>query len=52
MGLVGPWHSGIFPYQRLDPRLLHWQVDSLPLNHQGSLISFKAPQVTPVHSQG
>ena len=28
---------GIFPDQGLNPRLLHWQVDSLPLSHQGSL---------------
>ena len=25
---------GIFPHQRLNPCLLHWQVDSLPLSHQ------------------
>ena len=29
---------GIFPDQRLNPCLLHWQADSLPLIHQGSLI--------------
>ena len=29
--------QGIFPTsQGLNPRLLHWQVDSLPLSHQGS----------------
>ena len=27
---------GIFPTQGLNPCLLHWQVDSLPLSHQGS----------------
>ena len=27
---------GIFPDQRSNPRLLHWQVDSYPLSHQGS----------------
>ena len=27
---------GIFPIQGSNLRLLHWQVDSLPLNHQGS----------------
>ena len=27
---------GIFPDQRSNPCLLHWQVDSLPLSHQGS----------------
>ena len=25
---------GIFPDQGLNPRLLHWQADSLPLSHQ------------------
>ena len=28
---------GIFLDQGLNPRLLHWQVDSLPLSHQGSI---------------
>ena len=28
--------QGIFLIQELNPRLLHWQVDSLPLSHQGS----------------
>ena len=27
---------GIFLIQELKPHLLHWHVDSLPLNHQGS----------------
>ena len=27
---------GIFPDQGLNPCLLHWQADSLPLGHQGS----------------
>ena len=27
---------GIFPGQGLNPHPLHWQVDSLPLSHQGS----------------
>ena len=33
---------GIFPDQGSDPYLLHWQVDSEPLDHQGSpnLFSF------------
>ena len=26
----------IFPDQGLNPCLLHWQVDSLPLSHEGS----------------
>ena len=28
---------GIFPDQCLNPCLWHWQGDSLPLDHQGSL---------------
>ena len=31
--------QGIFPTQGSNLRLLHWQVDSLPLIHQGSLSS-------------
>ena len=27
---------GIFPDQGSNPCLLHWEVGSLPLNHQGS----------------
>ena len=27
---------GIFQNQGLNPCLLHWQVDSLPMSHQGS----------------
>ena len=29
---------GIFPDQRSNPRLLHWQADSYPLSHWGSLM--------------
>ena len=29
--------QGIFPTQALNLHLIHWQVDSLPLSHQGSL---------------
>ena len=32
----------VFPDQGLNPCLLHWQADSLPLNHQGSHI-FSSP---------
>ena len=35
-GLSWPEAHGIFPDQRLNPGLPHWQVDSLPLSHQGS----------------
>ena len=31
-----PVACGIFPDQGLNPCLLHWQADSLPLSHQGS----------------
>ena len=31
--------QGIFLTQELNPRLLFWQADSLPLSHQGSLLS-------------
>ena len=27
---------GDLPYPRIDPHLLHWEVDSLPLSHLGS----------------
>ena len=36
MGLVAPLACGIFPDQGLNSCLLHWQMDSSPLNHQGS----------------
>ena len=29
--------SRVFPTQGANPRLLHWQVDSLPLSHQEAL---------------
>ena len=36
--------QGIFPTQGLNPHLLHWQADSLPLNHQGSPLILLDPQ--------
>ena len=33
--LLGMWH---LPDQGLNPCLLHWQADSYPLSHQGSLV--------------
>ena len=30
-----PFSRGIFPTQGLNPCLLHWQADSLPLSYQG-----------------
>ena len=52
--LICPWDSpgkntglgchallqGFFPTQGSNPHLLHWQVDSLPLSHLGSLKGF------------
>ena len=38
--------QGIFPTQGLNPSFLHWQVGSLPLNHQGNSIFFFNPTVT------
>ena len=35
-GLSCSMACGIFPDQRSNPRLVHWQADSLPLSHQGS----------------
>ena len=35
-GLSCSTACGIFPDQGLNPCLLHWQTDSLPLSHQGS----------------
>ena len=32
---------GIFPTQGSNPCLLHWQVGSLPLSHQGSLTAMQ-----------
>ena len=34
-GLSCPRACGIFPDQALNPSLLHWQADSLPLSHWG-----------------
>ena len=36
MSLVALMYIGIFPDQGSNPCLLHWQVDSLLLSHQGS----------------
>ena len=38
-GLSFPSTCGILLDQGLNPRLLHWQADSLPLSHQGSLLA-------------
>ena len=35
--------QGIFPIQGSNPRLLHWQGDSLPLYHLGSQRNMKLP---------
>ena len=40
--------QGIFLAQGSNLRLLHWQADSLPLSHQGSLI-YQLKQLRPLH---
>ena len=35
-GLSCSMAGGIYPDQGLNPCLLHWQADSLPLSHRGS----------------
>ena len=41
-GLTRPEARGIFLDQELNPCLLHWQADSLPLSGQGSpILRFK-----------
>ena len=42
----------IFLTQGLNPRLLHWQPDSLPLSHLGSPSYFVAPTVNILHNYG
>ena len=39
---------GIFPYQALNPYLLHWQADSSPLSHQGNpeLLLYKKKKIS------
>ena len=46
--------QGIFITQGLNPhllRLLHWQVDSLPLSHQGRPLWGSVVIGGPIHSQ-
>ena len=38
-GVAISFSGGIFPAQSSNLHLLHWQVDSLPLGHQGSPVS-------------
>ena len=40
-GLSSSVAYGIFPDQGSNPRLLHWQVDSLTMNHQESPLLFQ-----------
>ena len=42
-GLRCSMACGIFPDQGLNPCLLHWQADSLPLSHWGSRREFYFP---------
>ena len=47
--LICPVARGIFPEQGLNPCPLHWQVDSLTLDHQGSpLLSFSGEVLLPI----
>ena len=41
LGLSCSAACGIFPDQGSNPCPLHWQVDSLPLSHLGSVFSYK-----------
>ena len=66
MRLLCPWNSpgkdtgvgchfllqGIIPTQGLNPHLLHWQVDSLELCHQGSLCLGIHVHICGVNTQG
>ena len=47
-GLRASVACGIYPDQGLNLCLLHWQVDSLPLSHQGSngVLFLRLPLVT------
>ena len=63
--LLCPWHflgkdtgmgnhflpQGIFPTRRLNPCLLHWQADSLPLSLQGNPSSTESSQTKPSRLQ-
>ena len=42
--------QGFFPIQGLNLRLLHWQADSLPLNHLGSPQRKTSPNLKAVGS--
>ena len=52
-GLPFPPPGGVFPTQESNRCLLHWQVGSLPLSHQGSprgdLISLKTSMIFSIH---
>ena len=39
---------GVFPDQGSNPFLLQWQVDSLPLSHQGSSVGSLIRALNPV----
>ena len=50
--IVGSVASGIFPDQGLNPCLLNWQADSLPLSHQGSsrkILEIQIPSIPTRH---
>ena len=49
-GLSCPEAYGIFPDQGLNPCPLHWQVDSSPLDHQGSPIGIFCIRILKIRS--
>ena len=51
-GLSCPAACGIFLDQGLNPGLLPWQADSLPLSHYGSPILFFFKHIQPLHACG
>ena len=42
--------QGFFPTQGLNPGLLHWQSDSLPVSHQGSFPAYCHVEIQNVES--
>ena len=50
-GLPFPPLQGIFLNQKSNLHLLHWQVDSLPLSHPGSLPHFIFTELTTAMSK-
>ena len=49
LGLSCSTASRVFSDQGLNPCALHWQADSLPLNHQGSPVSYLLKRFVEAH---